>query len=157
MPKSWWILLGNELSERIVDHTKNKGLDVFDRKFKKLSDKDWVDKKGRVIFKSYKKRKAAGEIARVGPNSEANLWATGDMLSDLKTRRATDKSVVVGWGAFESEKLLWNQNGKPKRVVTTQKKPIARSVEKSIQKLIDKQTQKNIAKNNTVNRIKLGR
>ena len=143
MPRSWWIKLGAETADDIIVHTKEKRLDVYGRKFDRLDPE-------------YAKRKASGKIRRADTSSKgANLWLTGDMLSDLNVRRVTDKSVVIGWGIPESRKVVGNaERG---RVITTAKNPLSKAVEKKVQKAIDRQTQKNIAKNNTVNRIKLGR
>ncbi|MBT7081854.1 MAG: hypothetical protein HN929_10370 [Chloroflexi bacterium] len=143
MPRSWWIKVGAEVSDEIIDHTKNKGLDVQGRKFKPLDPE-------------YAERKKSGDIRRVGAgNGEANLYATGDMLSDLNTKRATSKSVTIGWGLFESKKVVGNANNG--RVITTRKRPLAKMVEKFLQKMIDKQTKRNIKKNDTITVHKLGK
>lgn len=143
MPRSWWIKLGAELSDRIINHTKNKQLDVNDRKFKALSP-------------TYAKRKASGKIRRVGSGSgKANLFASGDMLGDLNVKRSTQDSVTIGWGVTESQKVVGNAD--KGRVITNKKKPLSRMVEKFLQKMIDKQTKKNIKKNDKVNVIKLGK
>ena len=141
--KAWFIRTGQELADRIIIHTRDKRLDVNDRKFKPLSE-------------PYAKRKASGDIRRQDASSKgANLWLTGDMMSSLSTKRVTQKSVTIGWNSFESEKLVGNANRG--RVVTSKKKAVARSVEKLLQKWIDKQTRKNIKKNDTKTVHKLGR
>jgi len=135
--------MGAELADRIIVHTKDKQLDVNGKKFKSLDP-------------VYAKRKASGKIRRVGGgNGKANLYATGDMLSDLATKRSTKDSVTIGWGFHESQKVVGNaENG---RVITSAKRAIAKSIEKMLQRWIDKQTKRNIKKNDTVNIIKLGK
>ena len=141
LPKSWWIKTGAEVADRIIDQTQNKRLDVHGRKFKPLDP-------------VYAKRKASGKIRRVGSgNSRANLFATGDMLGDLATKRVTRDSVTIGWGAFESQKVVGNaDNG---REITNKSRPLSKLVEKFVQKRIDAETRKNIRKNDTKTTYKL--
>ena len=143
MGRPWWIRLGAELSDKIISHTKDKKLDVNDRRFKRLS-------------KEYAERKASGKLRRVGSgNGDANLFATGDMLGDLNTKRSSSSSVVIGWGARESQKVVGNAD--KGRVITNKSKPLSKMVEKFLQKMIDRQTKKNIKKNDTVTVHKLGK
>ena len=141
--RKWFTTLGAEVSDRIVIHTTKGRKDVNDRRFKSLDPE-------------YAKRKSSGKIRRAGKQrGVANLSLTGDMMSNLQTRRVTDRSVTIGWDGVEASKLIDNaQNG---RVVTKKSKPIAKGVERYIQKEIDKKTKRNIKKNDTVNIIKLGR
>ena len=143
MGRPWWIRTGAELSDEIINHTHNKRLDVNDRRFDKLSE-------------PYATRKAEGKIRRVGSGSgEANLFATGDMLGDLNTKRSTADSVTIGWGVTQSKKVEGNAN--KGRVITSKKRPLSKMLEKFLQKRIDNQTKKNIKKNDTVTVHKLGR
>jgi len=140
--KAWWIDLGAELVDFMFIYTTEKRLDVDGKKFKSLSE-------------PYASRKSQGKYRRQSSTAGANLELTGDMMSDLQSRRASDKSVEVGWSAQESQKVVGNaDNG---RTITRKDKPVAKATEKMIQKLIDKQTKKNIKKNDTVTIIKLGK
>ena len=141
MGRAWWNQIGEETAQEIIFHTKDKHLDVNDNKFDDLSPE-------------YADYKAKG-LNRIDPSRNANLWATGDMLSDLKKRRSTATSVVIGWGVTESEKVVHNSN--KGRTITKKSKPLSKMVEKFLQKAIDKQTKKNIKKNDTVTVHKLGR
>lgn len=141
MGRAWWIKVGAEVSDEIIDHTKNKRLDVNGKRFDPLDPE-------------YSKRKAAGKIRRVGGGSgKADLFATGDMLGDLNTKRSTKDSVTIGWGAIESNKVVGNAD--KGRVITSKRRPLAKRVEKVLQKMIDKQTKRNIKKNDTVTVHKL--
>ena len=141
--RQWFRRTGQELVDRIVIHTRDKRLDVDDRPFKPLSQ-------------PYGKRKATGQLRRQDESSRGpNLWLTGDMMSALSTKRVTPRSVLIGWDAFQSEKL--RGNAKRGRVVTKRKKPIAGTIEKWLQKRIDAKTRKNIKKNDTRTVHKLGR
>ena len=143
MGRAWWFRVGEEVSQEIIDHTKNKQLDVNDRKFKPLTPE-------------YAARKKSGDIDRVGGGSgDANLYATSDMLSNLKPRRTTEKFTVIGWDLIQSQKVVGNANNG--RVITTRKRPLAKMVEKFLQKMIDKQTKRNIKKNDTITVHKLGK
>jgi len=142
LDRAWWIKTGAELSDEIITHTKDKKLDVNGHRFKGLSPK-------------YAERKASGKIRRVGQgSSDANLFATGDMLGDLNVKRSGDNFVAIGWGRLESQKVVGNAN--QGRVITSSKKPLSSMVEKFLQKRIDKETQKNIRKNDKKNTIRLG-
>lgn len=143
MGRPWWIKTGAELSDEIINHTHKKRLDVHGKRFRGLTPE-------------YAERKASGKLRRVGSgNSEANLFATGDMLGDLNVKRSSDDSVTIGWGALESQKVVGNAN--KGRVITSKSKPLAKLVEKFLQKRIDTQTKKNIKKNDTVTVHKLGK
>lgn len=106
--------LGNEMCDMIRDETTIKGQDVNGHKFIPLSE-------------DYAERKAEGKFKRQHEiSSRANLVLTEDMMQDLQPRRATTKTVLFGWTAIESAKILGN--ALMGRVVSTDRKPISTNV-----------------------------
>ena len=141
MKASFWKKLGDEVADRIQVHTK-KGKDVNDNNFNKYSDE-------------YKDAKRAGKFKRQSSTSiKPNLTLTGDMLRNLQTRSATNESVIIGWSGTNAEKVKWNED--MGRTVTTERKPVAKSIERFIDKQINATIDRNIKATNETKTFVIG-
>ena len=142
MKASFWKKLGDEVADRIQVHTK-KGKDVNDDNFNKYSDE-------------YKEAKRAGKFKRLSSTStKPNLTLTGDMLRNLQTRSATNDSVIIGWSGTNAEKVEWNAKMKD-RVITSDTRPVAKSIQRFIDKQINVTIDRNIKATNETKTFVIG-
>ena len=139
--RDFFNLLGAEVVDRIVIHTRDGGKDHRGRMFKPLNPK----------YKEYKATTKKRGRDQSSP-AKANIWFSGETMLDLQRAKVNDKSVTLNWPS-RSDVLRWNEkNG---RVVTSKSNPVAPGIERYIQKQIDKRTKKNIRKNDTKTTYKL--
>jgi len=127
--KMFWKNVGDELTDEIIANTKERGRDVFNKKFKKYS-------RGYAESKATKFRGSA--------SNKVNLVLTGDMLNGLQTRGFTNESVVIGWSGTNAEKVQWN--AEMGRAITLPKKPLSNKALKLFYKLMNKRIKRNADK-----------
>ena len=138
---SFWKKLGDEVADRIQVHTK-KGKDVNGANFEKYSDE-------------YANAKRAGKFKRQSSTStKPNLTLTGDMMRNLQTRSATNDGVIIGWSGTNAEKVKWNED--MGRTVTTERKPVSKSIERFIDKQINATIDRNIKATNETKTFVIG-
>ena len=140
---SFWKKLGDEVAERIRVHTTVGGKDVNNKNFKGYSS-------------GYAIAKASGRFKRQSSRStKPNLTLTGDMLRNLQTRSATNESVIIGWSGTNAEKVEWNAKMKD-RIITSDTKPVAKSIERFIDKQINATIDRNIKATNETKTFVIG-
>ena len=128
--KSQWIKLGEELSERIRQRTKEgKG---SSGQFKKYSQQ-------------YEDRKVAGKIkGQSFYSGTPDLQLSGDMLRDLQVRGANRESVKIGWTGSFAERV--QHNADMGREITTKKDPISKDLQNYATKQVRRMFGKGIDK-----------
>ena len=137
---------GNDMVNRIITRTQ-KGFSVFNKKFKKYSNK-------------YYERKKAGDIpfqaSQFAPRSrsDVNLTLTGDMLNSFQVQSANDKSVTIGFRGDEAQKAFRNEENE--RIIASVKAPVSRADEKFIAKFFDKQLVKAMKESSGKTEIVIG-
>jgi|TARA_R100001594_G_scaffold43431_1_gene75553 hypothetical protein len=158
---SFWKKLGDEVADRIQVHTK-KGKDVNGANFKKYKTHNpfWFSKKIggktiRIYAEDYPTRKDRGDFKRqTSFSKKPDLTLTGDMLRNLQTRSVTNESVIIGWSGTNAEKVKWNED--MGRTVTTERKPVAKSIERFIDKQINATIDRNIKATNETKTFVIG-
>ncbi len=138
----FWGKLANDVVRKMKEHGAKGGKDAAGRPFKKYSD-------------SYRSQKGAGKIRRQSSNStKPDLMLTGDMWKDLKQiGSATKDGATIGWASW-GNKVEWN--AEMGRTITTDKNPVAPSIQRFILKEIDKETSKNLKKVADTTTIRVG-
>jgi len=141
--KSEWTKLGNKVVGKIKDWTINKGRDVYGRPFKAYS-------------KDYAERKSSGLIPRQSTahaKGKPNFVLTNDTMGDLKVLDATRDSVTIGWASFGH---IIEGQAKRGRVITADKRPVAKHIEKFIEDEYGRQIDRKLKKVSGTTIIKIG-
>ena len=133
--------LSNKIRKDYVEHTFEKGKDVFGRTFKGYSEEYGIAKRANKF-----KRQASAFANKTSP------VLTGDFMNDCKAF-STSNSFGIKWASFGSRvKHLADRD----RKVTTKSQPFPEPILKMINVDINKEVKRKLPKSKTI-RIKIGK
>ena len=138
----FWNRIANSVVRKMKEHGAKGGKDASGQTFKKYSD-------------AYRISKGSGKLKRqTSSSTKPDLTLTGDMWRDLKQiGSATKDGATIGWAAW-GDKVEWN--AEMGRTITTDRNPVAPSIQRFIMKEIDRETEKNLKKAADTTTITIG-
>lgn len=149
--KAFWKHIGAEITDEIIANTRERGKDVYGKKFKpyKKHAPFWFSKKVngktiRIYAEDYPTQKPKLKRGGTGFGNKVNLTLTGDMMNGLQPRGFTNESVIIGWSGTNAEKIQWNED--MGRTVTAKSKPLSNRSLKLTYKLMNKRIKRNADK-----------